>query len=81
MTSNDYSRLRVISAGVKAFMRQDSQNRDSYACKWRIPNEGLSALVPHLGDGVVKDFGIDELRVLVEEQYPTVGHHIARCHS
>lgn len=78
MLNNEYSRLRVITAGVKAFVRQDSQaKRDvddewRIECKWRIPNEGVGEIVPHIGEGVVRDVGLDVLKVLLEEQYPTV---------
>jgi len=70
--NNDYTRLRMISAGVKAFVRQDSQQRSEITCKWRIPSEGISEIIPHIGEGVVRESNIRELRVLVEEQYPPV---------
>lgn len=70
--NNDYSRLRIISAGVKAFVRQDSQNRTEIGCKWRIPGEGVAEVLPHVGDGVVKVATIEDLRVLVEHAYPSV---------
>ena len=68
---NDYSRLRIISAGVKSFVRQDSQQRVDIPCKWRIPNDGMLEILPHIGDGVVIESSLKALRVLVEEQYPT----------
>lgn len=70
--NNDYTRLRIISAGVKALTRQDSQARTDIGCKWRIPSEGVLELIPHIGAGVVKEVGIRELKVLLEEQYPPV---------
>ncbi|GFZ46615.1 Multisite-specific tRNA:(cytosine-C(5))-methyltransferase [Saitozyma sp. JCM 24511] len=70
--NNDYSRLRIISAGVKAFVRQDSQNRTEIGCKWRIPGEGVAEVLPHVGDGVVKVATIEDLRVLVEHAYPSI---------
>lgn len=53
-------------------MRQDSQNRNEVDCKWRIPSEGIAEVLPHVGDGIVVDAGLGELRVLLEEQYPVV---------
>lgn len=73
--NNDYTRLRVISAGVKALVRQDSQNRTEIECKWRVPSDGISEILPHVGEGVVRESTIRELRVLVEEQYPPVSSH------
>jgi multisite-specific tRNA:(cytosine-C5)-methyltransferase len=76
--NNDYSRLRIISAGVKAFVRQDSQNRTEIGCKWRIPGEGVAEVLPHVGDGVVKVATIEDLRVLVEHAYPSVSALLPR---
>jgi len=75
--NNDYSRLRLISAGVKAFVRQDSQNRSGIKCKWRIPSEGVLEVLPHVPEGVVVDATLAELRVFVEGQYPSVSEHLS----
>jgi multisite-specific tRNA:(cytosine-C5)-methyltransferase len=75
--NNPAQRLRVISAGVKAFVRQDSQNRTDIPCKWRIPMDGVAELLPHIGDGTVKDLdeaGMEALRILVEYPYPVSDH-------
>ncbi|ORY27062.1 S-adenosyl-L-methionine-dependent methyltransferase [Naematelia encephala] len=69
---NDYSRLRIISAGVKGFTRQDSQTRTDLQCKWRIPMDGLLEVVPHIPDDVIRDATLAELKVFIEEQYPPV---------
>lgn len=72
---NSSARLRIITAGVKIFIRQDSQNRTDIPCKWRIPSDGLSAVVPYVGEGVVRDMGpggMGVLRILVEFPYPMV---------
>jgi multisite-specific tRNA:(cytosine-C5)-methyltransferase len=76
--NNDPSRLRIISAGVKGFVRQDSQARTDIACKWRVPNEGMSEVLPHVQEGVVKDITLRELKVFIGENYPTVCH-ISGC--
>ena len=67
--------MRLIFAGVKGFVRQDAQNRTDIPCKWRIPSEGLPEVLPHLGDGVVRDMGehgMAALRILVEHPYPSL---------
>jgi multisite-specific tRNA:(cytosine-C5)-methyltransferase len=72
LTNNDPSRLRIVSAGVKGFVRQDSQSRTDIACKWRVPNEGMLEVLPHVSEGVVKEVTLRELKVFVGENYPTV---------
>ncbi|KAK4686597.1 hypothetical protein P7C73_g3530, partial [Tremellales sp. Uapishka_1] len=70
--NNDFSRLRIISAGVKGFVRQDSSNKTEVECKWRIPSEGIFEILPHVPDTVIVKAGLKELRTLLEEQYPPV---------
>ena len=72
LQNNDPSRLRIVSAGVKGFVRQDSQARTDIACKWRVPNEGMLEVLPHVSNGVVKEVTLRELKVFVGENYPTV---------
>jgi multisite-specific tRNA:(cytosine-C5)-methyltransferase len=77
LENNSAQRLRIVSAGVKAFVRQDSQNRLEIPCKWRIPADGVSEILPHVGDGTVKDLdekAMETLRILVEEPYPMCDH-------
>jgi multisite-specific tRNA:(cytosine-C5)-methyltransferase len=74
LSNNDPSRLRIVSAGVKGFVRQDSQSRTDIACKWRVPNEGMLEVLPHVSEGVVKEVTLRELKVFVGENYPTVCH-------
>ena len=75
LTNNDVAKMRLIFAGVKGFVRQDAQNRTDIPCKWRIPSEGLPEVLPHLGDGVVREmgeYGMETLRILVEHPYPAL---------
>lgn len=75
LQQNDAAKMRLIFAGVKGFVRQDAQNRTDIPCKWRIPSEGLPEVLPHLGDGIVRDmgeYGMETLRILVEHPYPSL---------
>ncbi|GAA5943291.1 hypothetical protein JCM3775_002607 [Rhodotorula graminis] len=60
LLSNAYSRMRLISCGVKLFTRQDSNGQ--YACKWRLNAEGLDVVRPFLSDKRVIKVGADTLR-------------------
>ena len=60
LLSNAYSRMRLISCGVKLFTRQDSNGQ--YACKWRLNAEGLEVVRPYLSDKRVIKVGAETLR-------------------
>ncbi|KAK8846869.1 hypothetical protein IAR55_005959 [Kwoniella newhampshirensis] len=70
--NNDYTRLRIISAGVKSFARQDSQQRVEIGCKWRSPIDGILELLPHVGEGFVINATLVELRTLLQDHYPAI---------
>jgi multisite-specific tRNA:(cytosine-C5)-methyltransferase len=71
--NNDWSRLRLVSAGVKAFVRQDSHSSVDKECKWRIPAEGISGLLPHMDHSVIANATVKDLKVLLTDLYPVVG--------
>lgn len=68
--NNDYTRLRMISAGVKAFVRQDSQARNDIQCKWRVSADGIAEVLKYT-DSIVTA-GLPELRIFLEEMYPPI---------
>ncbi|OWT39580.1 multisite-specific tRNA:(cytosine-C5)-methyltransferase [Cryptococcus neoformans Bt1] len=72
--NNDYTRMRLISAGIKSFTRQDSatSKNSELICKWRPPIDGILELLPHLGDGVLIEGTLSELRTLLEDHYPAL---------
>ncbi|ODN90270.1 multisite-specific tRNA:(cytosine-C5)-methyltransferase [Cryptococcus wingfieldii CBS 7118] len=74
LLNNDYTRLRIISAGVKSFTRQDSKESKNtdISCKWRPPVDGVLELLPHLGDGILVRATLDELRNLLVDHYPAI---------
>ena len=69
--SNEFTRMRLISAGVKLFARQESPG-DDVKCKWRACAEGLELLVPFLGEGKVLEAGMEDLKLMLETHYPMV---------
>ncbi|GAA5943969.1 tRNA (cytosine-C5-)-methyltransferase [Sporobolomyces koalae] len=66
LSSNAYTRMRLISCGVKLFTRQDSSKDGTYACKWRINSEGLEVIRPYLGEKRIVNAGSAQLRQLME---------------
>ncbi|GAA5981729.1 hypothetical protein JCM5350_000471 [Sporobolomyces pararoseus] len=66
LSSNAYTRMRLISCGVKLFTRQDSSKDGTYVCKWRINSEGLEVIRPYLGEKRIVNAGQSQLRQLME---------------
>lgn len=69
---NDYTRLRMISAGVKAFIRQDSQARNDISCKWRVSADGITEVLKYCPESSVVPAGLAELRIFLTEMYPPI---------
>lgn len=72
ISNNDYTRLRMISAGVKAFVRQDSQKRDEIGCKWRVSSAGILEVLQDVPAEKVHTINLEAFRTLEEEMYPPV---------
>ncbi|GAA5824790.1 hypothetical protein JCM11251_005342 [Rhodosporidiobolus azoricus] len=66
LLSNAYTRMRLISCGVRLFTRQDNSKDGLYRCKWRINSEGLQVILPYLGEKRVVKAGDETLRQVME---------------
>ncbi|GAA6030928.1 hypothetical protein JCM8097_008941 [Rhodosporidiobolus ruineniae] len=66
LLSNAYTRMRLISCGVRLFTRQDNTKDGTYRCKWRINSEGLEVIRPYLSDKRVVTAGNEVLRQVME---------------
>lgn len=66
---NDYRKMRLVSCGVKLFARQDSGTSDTYACKWRILQDGLNVISQYMGPKRKITANLAVLKRMVEEQY------------
>ncbi|KAJ8292198.1 Multisite-specific tRNA:(cytosine-C(5))-methyltransferase trm4b [Rhodotorula toruloides] len=67
LLSNAYTRMRLISCGVKLFTRQDSSKDGTYRCKWRLNSEGLEVVRPFLDERRILKVGNETLRQVMEE--------------
>lgn len=71
---NAYTRMRLVSCGVKLFARQDnkSQGDDTYRCKWRVVSDGTNFFRPFVGPARVVPCSVQTLRQLMDgaELYP-----------
>ncbi|GAB7358904.1 hypothetical protein MBLNU230_g4125t1 [Neophaeotheca triangularis] len=65
--------MKFVHAGVKMFMKQDSQGQD--ICRWRIQTEGLPIIEGWVGqDRVITMHKKSTLRKLLVEMFPKVGN-------
>lgn len=64
--ANSYTRMRLISCGVKLFTRQDSSKDGTYRCKWRVNSEGLDVLRPFMGTKRIATANVETLRALMQ---------------
>lgn len=69
LLSNAYTRMRLISCGVKLFTRQESAKEAAsiYRCKWRLNSEGLEVVRPYLGEKRILTVSEETLRQCMEE--------------
>ncbi|KAJ9107995.1 hypothetical protein QFC20_003681 [Naganishia adeliensis] len=71
--SNSYHAIRLLSAGIRVFVRQDTQNRNTdLKCKWRIPLEGLASVLPYMDQSKILQGTINDLEVLLADMYPLI---------
>ena len=71
LTENEGKGIKFIHGGVKMFMKQDVQSRDT--CKWRIQSEGMPILEGYVGEErVVRLYKRETLRTLLIEMFPKV---------
>ncbi|CDZ98436.1 tRNA cytosine-5-methylases and related enzymes of the NOL1/NOP2/sun superfamily [Phaffia rhodozyma] len=69
--NNEYTRVRLVSAGCKLFARQDTPG-ETMQCKWRACQEGLQVLLPYVGKSKFVVGSIKDLRRLMETYYPLI---------
>ncbi|KAE8215610.1 hypothetical protein CF327_g1108 [Tilletia walkeri] len=70
-------RLRLLSAGIKLFQRQDSTkavqvDMNTPACKWRVTSDGLLVLLPYLNADKIVKISMNELAFLMSTNYPSL---------
>lgn len=71
--NNEYTRLRLVSAGVKLFARQSNRGgEDSVDCAWRACAEGLQVLLQFIRDEDVTKITLKELKTMLEVYYPLI---------
>ncbi|KAF2721687.1 S-adenosyl-L-methionine-dependent methyltransferase [Polychaeton citri CBS 116435] len=72
LQQNERKGIKFVHAGVKMFMKQDSQGQD--ICRWRIQTEGLPIVEGWVGSSrVVKLWRKSTLKKLLVEMFPKIG--------
>lgn len=64
---NDYTKLRLVTAGTKIFGRQEGKTSGS---SFRVLGDGIPVVMPYIADKHIVTADIDVLRVLMEGYYP-----------
>ena len=65
--NNDYTRLRLVTAGTKIFGRQEGKSMGS---SFRVLGDGIPVVMPYVADEHIVTADIEVLRVLMEGYYP-----------
>ncbi|KAJ7749258.1 cytosine-5--methyltransferase [Mycena maculata] len=68
ITHNHYARIRLASAGVKVFTKQEA-GRGAEA-QFRVLGEALPLILPYMDEGTIVEGDLGVLRVLVQGVYP-----------
>ncbi|KAG9218231.1 hypothetical protein CCMSSC00406_0005912 [Pleurotus cornucopiae] len=87
--NNDYTRIRLTTAGTKVFAKQEG-GKDGEA-QFRVLGEGLPVVLPYMDRSTIMDSGVSTLRILLkayhpacasfEEPFRSIGNHIFRVPS
>src|SRR6266404_8519329 len=78
LSANDYKRIRVMTAGTKIFMRQESgfgrrefgEDGAESMPRFRLLSEGLPVVLPYIKPESIVDADVPNLRQLLETYYP-----------
>ena len=65
--NNDYTKLRLVTAGTKIFGRQEGK---SAGASFRVLGDGIPVVMPYISDEHIVTADIEVLRVLMEGYYP-----------
>lgn len=65
--NNDYTKLRLVTAGTKIFGRQEGKTAGS---GFRVLGDGIPVVMPYISDEHIVTADVEVLRVLMEGYYP-----------
>jgi multisite-specific tRNA:(cytosine-C5)-methyltransferase len=65
--NNDYTKVRLVTAGTKIFGRQEGKIAGS---SFRVLGDGIPVVMPYIADEHIVTADIEVLRVLMEGYYP-----------
>ncbi|KAF4563898.1 hypothetical protein EYR36_003142 [Pleurotus pulmonarius] len=95
ISNNDYTRIRLTTAGTKVFAKQEA-GKDGDA-QFRVLGEGLPVVLPYIDPSTIMESGVSTLRILLKAYHPacasfeepfrsqieskSIGNHILRVPS
>jgi multisite-specific tRNA:(cytosine-C5)-methyltransferase len=77
--NNEFTRIRLMTAGIKVFTRQDggfgkgrttSTTLPKSTSQFRLLSEGVTAVLPFIREEAILDADVNALRVLMSDYYP-----------
>lgn len=80
--ANDYTRIRLVSAGTRIFTRQDTGgipngdgdgDADPPRQQFRILDDGVPVVLPFMPPDMILSGGLSQLRTLLQTYYPLLG--------
>jgi multisite-specific tRNA:(cytosine-C5)-methyltransferase len=72
VSANNYKKIRLISCGTKVLAKQDSGKNETYPCKWRALNDGLTLLHPFISRDKFVTGDMAAVKILLDEAYPAL---------
>ncbi|XP_028968425.1 tRNA (cytosine(34)-C(5))-methyltransferase [Galendromus occidentalis] len=67
LQSNE-NRLKVINTGVRVFSR--AEGREELGCDFRIAQEGLSTMMPYVGEARKLRLSFEDTKVMLKHEFP-----------
>ncbi|OQR72984.1 tRNA (cytosine(34)-C(5))-methyltransferase-like [Tropilaelaps mercedesae] len=69
-------RLKVINTGVRVFAR--AEGREELGCDFRVAQEGLSTMLPYIGETRKLQLSIEDTMVMLKNEFPLEEHYSPR---
>lgn len=73
VSHNDATRLRFVQTGIRTFVRNESVKTENseLACSYRLQMDGMQVIAPHLGEARMINGTIEDLKLILENDYIT----------
>jgi multisite-specific tRNA:(cytosine-C5)-methyltransferase len=74
--ANDFTRIRLVAAGTKAFTRQDASSRGDEQSvmrqQFRILDDAIPVILPFIPPSTILPGRLNDLKLLLQSYYPLI---------